>query len=136
VLRLNKPVPPKQQGKRQWQNSSNNLLVLLHNKEKWLLVSNWLKLEFLNKPQIKQHYKHNSKLNQLLATKQLLVVVNRLVKHRKPLLWVLVVLAQLLLQQCPELLWPQMLVLVELVNLQIYLDSLLLLIFLSEAPNG
>jgi hypothetical protein len=72
----------------------------------------------------------------LLELAQLLVVVVKLLKHRKPHLWVSVVLVLLLLPQCPELLWPQMLVLVELVNLLICSNSLLLLILPSEAPNG
>jgi hypothetical protein len=73
----------------------------------------------------------------LLELAQSLVAEVKLLKHRKPLLWVSVVLAQLLPQpQCPELLWPQTLVLVELVNLLICSNFLLLLILPSEAPNG
>jgi hypothetical protein len=71
--------------------------VPLHNKEKCLLVSNWLKLEFLNKPQIKQHCGLNSNLNLHLAIKLLLAEGNKQAKLKKPHQWALVVLAQLLL---------------------------------------
>jgi hypothetical protein len=117
-------------------NSNANLHLLLHNKVKLPLANNSELTELNNKSPIKHRLPHRNKLKEPLELAQSLVVVVKLLKLRKPHLWVLVVLAQLLLPQCPELLWLQMLVLLELVNLLICSNFLLLLILPSEAPNG